>query len=304
MDKKLKNFLTTKGFEFKNDEAYGFVNDFEVSLRYIPTERDSIIFHISFFSRQEEKEIIMSKLKQFDSKIFKFDLTAYGIMGRVVGLLTKKKYEALFNNFDNIINTIDESNIEKYPVCPMCGIQMENPKKCAINGFSISLGQECITEINSSIEQMNTEFENRPNNYGKGILGILLGALIGIVIAFLLSLLGFISALSSVAAIYLGCYFYRIFGGKPNNTMIILSTVISIIALLMYTLIMYMLIAKNGYPDYSLFNAFGVAMKENKDFSGRLVYDMLMTLVFSIIGAGVSFFDLRNKIKRAEKIDK
>ena len=83
------------------------------------------------------------------------------------------------------------------------------------------------------MRKKDKNFEETPNNYGKGVLGLLLGALIGAVSYVILFMLGFISAISAFLSIMLGSLFYKKFGGKPNKVMVVMAALISVASLLL-----------------------------------------------------------------------
>lgn len=141
-----------------------------------------------------------------------------------------------------------------------------------------------------------------PNNYAKGFLGALLGALVGVTIFVILFFLGFISALSAFVAVLLGAYLYKKLGGKPNKAMVAIVSLTSLVSLVLALFLLYVLAAGGLAIEEELtlkgIDTFRYYMENNPDFSREFTYNLILTVVFSLIGCGYEIYALTRSIRR------
>lgn len=191
--------------------------------------------------------------------------------------------------------------------CACCGkeIDEENSKKCNIDGFTITLSNECVNKENSSIQEANENFKNAPNNYLKGFIGALIGGIIGAGLSVLFYYLGFVSALSSIVSVLLGSFLYAKFGGKENKMMIVIVTITTLVCLIISHFATYIVVAgitaKENGLIMSSFEAFSIVMKD-AEVSRAFYTDLVLIIVFALVGIGCEIYYLSKKIKRKKSI--
>ena len=212
----------------------------------------------------------------------------------------------LDTHLDTIFGIISKYEVKGAEYCPLCGEEfVEENKLYNVNGIKHRLHLTCGQEVKEAFDEENKEFNEMPNNYLKGSLGALLGALIGCLSFVILYLVGFISSLSAVICIVLGVYFYKKFGGKPNGMMIVITSVISLLMLMLSVYLLYAVTAFGVALEYgldiTLIEAFNMCM-EDSQFAAAFTSDLIMTVLFTVIGAGYEVAVLTKKIQRNTKI--
>lgn len=306
MNKKIKEYFTNKGLTINKETGYGVIKGYETNLICMPYSQAPVMLHISTYVTDEVKPKIISVINNMNVKMLNASFTPYGLL---IGLndITIKK---LLNRLDNILDSIYAILIDYEALpkeyCPLCGgILKENAKTYNIEGMSIMLDPDCVEKVNLAIEQENKDFEKAPNNYLRGFLGTLVGAIVGAMSFIVLYMMGFISAISAFVSILLGAYLYKKLGGKPNKMMIVFTAVTTLVVLLLTVFVLYIVAAKglvteNGFTSTG-FKAF-TDMMTVKEFKSGFTRDMLMTVLFTLVGIFYQVIDMAKSIKRTEKI--
>ncbi|MCM1042820.1 MAG: hypothetical protein NC350_01255 [Corallococcus sp.] len=315
MNKHLAEHFTSLGLTVSNNSAYGVIRGYETNIfSGLGTETYPVVLHVSFYAtdviKNKVKALIeraLSADKKTYERIFVVQTTAYGLKVGMNDMTVKKIIEKMPKTFDVIYGTLEENQCPTGDTCPFCGNKLEESatRDCNIDGFTVKMHEECISQINTIIEESDKEFAAAPNNILKGTLGALVGGIAGAAITFILYLIGYVSAISAVVAVILGAFLYQKFGGKPNVIMIVIVSAVSLVFMLGTVFGIYVavaqLIASESGLSIGAFEAFGKCM-ESAEFSSEFTTNMLMTLLFSAIGIGLEIFALSKKIKRTQKI--
>lgn len=224
MNKKVISLLQQYGLTVTGNTAYGIMQGYETSLRSpSPMEQSAYYIHVNFYATDEKKQEIAAELGRTGIKLTATP-SAYGLTicfpAAFAGTLVKN----LPVLFDRLIALLKQNELPGADTCPYDGkplIEAEK-KRCSINGFYVTLNNDCVSSINRQIEEENRAFANAPNNYMQGICGALLGGIVGAACTIALYYIGFVSSLSAIIAVLLGAFLYRKFGGKPNVMMIVI----------------------------------------------------------------------------------
>ena len=308
MNKKLKIYFEELGLNVEGNNAYGNLKGYEVSANVAMLDNISPVkLHVNLYASEETKVAIVNEIKNLKYKYFMVDADMYGmILGfndpLTVGKLLKRMPEMLEQIF---------AIFEKYEACgvgycPICGQTLkEESKKYQIGWALITMDAECVNDLNEIIEAENKEFDESPNNYLKGTLGAALGALVGVVAFIVLFYIGYVSAITSFIAILLGTYLYKKLGGKPNNVMVAIVSIISIVSMALTCFGIYLtasqaLVSEFGFSSTGL-QAFK-DMMTIEIFSEEFTTNLLMTLFFSILGVAFEIGRLSKSVKRQTKI--
>lgn len=212
MNKHIINSLSNYQFEFKGNNGYGFINDYEVNVYNNPLSLGPIFFFSTFLPQTKKNEFIVKlnakSLKMVQANSFEFGVAV------MIGAATGGTYEKKANEvIDTIINILEEIEAPKSNICPQSGIELteDDSKLVSLAGYhiQIKLSNEAIQTVNSSIAKENENFENMPNNYLRGFCGILIGAIAGAALTIILSLIGLISAFSAFISIFLGVFYIK-----------------------------------------------------------------------------------------------
>lgn len=308
MNSKLLQWLDSHGMQTNGDLSYGVLCSFETNLIYRAFNNEAPVqIHFSCYTTDEQKRACAEQFANAKIKFFKYQFTAYGV-NVILNDMTLNK---LLQRLDEVVNTVcgilSQSGALGVGYCPVCGNTLDflNAKKCNIDGFTISIDNNCVENINAVINEENKDFDEAPNNCLRGFAGALIGGLVGAAIAVVLNIVGFYAGISSFVAFALGTILYKKFGGKPNKLMVIIVSVTTFVTMLLsvvgiYVYVAVTAVAEVGY-EMGIFEAFAYCL-DIEDFAISLVLDLLMTLVFTIIGCVAEIRKLAKEIKRPKNI--
>ena len=306
MNKKIIEALQEYNFTFNGNTGYGKINNYEVNIINNPASNGPV-FLFSTYLTLEQKQAFVNILKKSKIKMLVPNYFEFGVLVQI-GAMTGNSFKKNFpSTIQVILDTLEMIHAPKDDICPVIGKAFEGDFDYYVeDGMKIKISKEGITSYNEEVVKANEEFEEMPNNYLKGFGGILLGAIIGLVIQFVLSLIGFVSAISALVAIYLGTRFYVKLGGKPNFVMAIMSIATTTIVLLGSLFILYFISASGYCSELGLsltgVDAFKYALNNVEGFKSGVIYDMLINLLFIIIGAVGSIYSLKKTVNRPKEI--
>lgn len=295
MNKHLKNYFESKGLIVEGDRAYGIIDDYEVNAFLDPFANvDPLKVQISCFLSSDDKLKAIQEINNEGIKKLNVVGNRYGILLGLNDITVKKLATRMDEILGKVINALKYNGAFGSDYCPICASQFneETKRLCSVNGFKISIDLDCVSEINNQINSENEAFAKAPNNFAKGFVGALIGALAGAMIAVILYLLGYVSALSGFVATILGAYLYKKLGGKPNKIMIITVVATSFVVLILTTVFVY------AYYVVALeYGGLGTAL-QNAEFKSAFTYDIVMTILFTVIGSVYEIIALIKSIKR------
>lgn len=312
MHKKYKEYFESQNATVSGDKAYGVINGYEVNfLGVIPYAEANygsggVTLHITFYSMDEGRRAIENEIKILETKFVHYSFDKFGVQFNVTDWTAGK----IANKIGEIINKVSEIlknyNALGSEYCPICGMKLpENAVKRQVNGMLIAIDDDCVNKLNEIIDQENREFEAAPNNYLKGFLGALIGGIAGAVIAILLNIVGFYAGISSFVAFFVGVILYKKFGGKPDKIMLVIVTATTFVMMIVAVLSIYIVIAGMAAAEagrnISAFEAFAICM-ENTEFSSLFYVDLIMTLLFTVIGCVAEIVKTARQIKRSKNI--
>ena len=307
MNKKLAAALQQHGMTVTGNSAYGTVQGYEMSLRApSPMEQSAYFLHVSFYASEEKKQEAANEIARFGNKL-RVENSAYGLtitLPQPVFTLNPL-IEAIGVLFEKLPALFKQKEIPGADVCPYDGNPMtENSKRCVMNGFFVTLNNDCIGSINKAIEEENRLFANAPNNYLQGICGALVGGVVGAALVIALYFMEYVASISAIIAVMLGAFLYRKFGGKPNAVMIVIVSVISLIFILIgyYAAVIIDIISEFSLDFGSAVELLNLNLAENPEFSKLFYTNLALLLVFTAFGIGVMIFSLVRQIKRPKNI--
>lgn len=307
MNKKLAAALQQHGMTVTGNSAYGTVQGYEMSLRApSPMEQSAYFLHVSFYASEEKKQEAANEIARFGNKL-RVENSAYGLtitLPQPVFTLNPL-IEAIGVLFEKLPALFKQKEIPGADVCPYDGNPMtENSKRCVMNGFFVTLNNDCIGSINKAIEEENRLFANAPNNYLQGICGALVGGVVGAALVIALYFMEYVASISAIIAVMLGAFLYRKFGGKPNAVMIVIVSVISLIFILIgyYAAVIIDIISEFSLDFGSAVELLNLNLAEDPEFSKWFYTNLALLLVFTALGIGVMIFSLVRQIKRPKNI--
>ncbi len=310
MNKLFKTFCEGRGLTVNGNNAYGTFNGYELS--FILQNLDSVSpvkIHLNCYTTDKQKMDIESALRSKSYKFFRWQFTQYGLLIGLNAMTNKGMLNRLPQIIDETCEILNNNGAKGAGFCPICGNELnaDDSKPYFIeNLMKVTIDNQCASELNKIIEAENADYENAPNNYGKGFLGALIGGLAGMVTAVILYLIGYVASISSLVAFALGNFLYGKFGGKKNKTMIVIVTATSLVCVLASVFAIYTVaagvIALNSGSDLNSYQAFAYLMENEPDFSKAFYQDLGMMAFFAVLGVIFEILSLRKKIQRPNKI--
>lgn len=308
MNKKVQEFLTQHNLAINGNNAYGVYNDFETNFVYASaTSQYPLFFHFTCYATEQQRQDIMRAIADERFKYLTAEFSLFGLSVAITGITLSSAVKTLEETLNRICSIMKEYGALGVGYCPVCGqtLNLNDSKKCNINGITVSMDNNCVDTINAQITEENKNFQQAPNNYLRGFAGAVLGALAGVAIAVVLYLLNFISALSSFVAVMLGALLYKKFGGKPDKMMIVIVTATSFVMMMLTVPVIYIVASgiaatENGL-NISAFEAFRIVLADAEG-SKAFYLDLALTFVFTALGCGLEIFELSKSIKRQKNI--
>ena len=288
--------------------AYGTVNGYETNALVLMLDNVAPVrMHISFYATDEQKRNIGNAIRNLALKFFVMQFSPYGLTLGFNDITANRLLKRLPSVLDTLYSIISENGALKREYCPVCGNLLDeaNLKKCNIDGYTITIDNDCVNTINTVISAENQDFNNAPNNYLKGFLGALIGGLVGAAVSVALYMAGFVSSISAVISVVLGAFLYQKFHGKPNKVMIVIVSLTTIVLMAVSVLATYLvaagIAAASEGLDMSALEAFLICMRD-AEFASYFYRDLGLILLFSALGIGWEIFMLAKKIKRKRNI--
>lgn len=309
MNKKLLTFCQSYGLTAEGDCAHGVLRGYETAVVWHKFDLSyPVRLYVSFYGSEEQKRAIESGVRKMAIPYSMVSVTSYGIViGLNDALTLGRLIKRLPTVIDGLFGLLQEQGVQGSEYCPVCGgLLAEKPsRQVQADGVTLTLHEECVGDINRAIEKENADFNAAPNNYLRGFAGALIGALGGVAVAVVLYIVGFISAISAVISMALGTYLYKKFGGKPDKIMIVIVALTTLVLMEIAVLVIYIVAAGIAATQAGLiisaWDAFVLLMGDSS-FSGLIIADMLLTLVFSALGAGLEIYAISRQIKRKNTI--
>ncbi len=279
--------LEDYNFTFEGNHGFGVVNGYEINVCNAGSAAE--YYSVSTFMSPDNKTKFIYLMK--NHKIV-LKPTQFGFIFRLNNIFNNKK--RITETINTLINELISFNAPKNDVDPYNGevLTSENSKLVFINGIKVTLSYLSIDLINRQIKQNNEDIDKMPNNYFKGWFGLFIGAIVGLVITYLLLLIGFVAAVSSLVAVYLGTFLYIKFGGKPDKNMMIMSFITTTVVLLFGIVALYILSAEticlDNNIDYQGIKALKYVLDYSPEFKRSFIVDLLVNILFIVIGEASS----------------
>lgn len=290
----------------EKNSAYGVVKGYETNASVAVFDNTyPYKVHISFYATDDQKRNIETALRNLTLKFFRFRFTQYGVTLGFNGMTANKALAGMSDALDKIYAVLDGNGVAGNSCCPVCGKPLDTSvtRKCNIDGFKITIENDCLNNLNSVINAENQEFDNAPDNYLKGFAGALIGGLAGAALTVILYLLGFVSSICAIVAIVLGAFLYEKFKGKPNKMMVVIVAATTLVCMVAAIFGTYIVMAGIAGEEYGLtgFEAFDLCMGD-EEFRRAFFGDLALVLVYSALGIGVEIYILVKRIKRKTTI--
>ncbi|MBD7913411.1 hypothetical protein [Clostridium cibarium] len=190
----------------------------------------------------------------------------------------------------SIINEIIDFCVQNNFVrcCEVCGENNEL-SPAFVNGVIVSCCGECKLEFKESLERNKEALRGQRSNILGGVIGSFIGALIGSIVWIIIYQLGYIAAIGGLAIAVCSIVGYEKLGGKLNIIGIVVTSVITIIAVF---LAQYMSLGLEIYNTYKL-DGFTILSSiesvpvflENSSVSSAFFQDLAIGYFLTLVGS-------------------
>ncbi len=310
MNKHIMEVLKEYDFSFTKRHGYGHINGYEVNVLNVPVSNGPIFLFSTHLSPEKKNEFVL-KMKSYKLKLVQADVFEFGVVV-MIGAMTYKSFKKNFSNvLLKILEALETVEAPKSDICPQSGeiIDEMNSRLTIMpnSEIKIRLTKDAVMDINAQIEESNQEFIDAPNNYLKGFLGILIGAVAGSIVMGALGMLGYVTIIAPLVSIFLGVHLYKKFGGKENTTMIIMSLVTTIVVMLGTLIIVYISMATADTRELGLnltgFKALSYCLDNDNAFKRAFIGELIVNGIFIILAEGYALYNLLKMIKRPKNIE-
>jgi len=286
--------------EHGKDAVYGIINNYQVviSISAMSASDCYIKIYSNFYDVQKSvATFIDSKRKNYKLRVCnftKFSLTldhmSFGLSGWV------KKTEEIILEITNYLKSIGAKDST---YCPGCLNPIDVPSEVIANGDPITLCSNCASQIKEAKEKAEIEYQAAPGNYGKGILGAVVGALIGgVAWIALAAVLGLISAFIAILISYLASTGYDKMKGKQNKYKTYIITITSLVVIVLSMYLSYVLFVYFEGVSGSPFDILAYRLKIYPDLRASFISDMIFSLAFGFAGVFIYLKQIKKKIHK------
>lgn len=308
MRKFIEETLQPYNFQFDRNSGYGAINGYEVNVGvgYVgPT------FLLSTYLPMEKKKEVAARIYALTASKMRASACEQGILFNLASAGTIFTYAKRFNELlPFVLQALEEYQAPKNNICPMTGEELNEENSRLVNlpnsTYKVRMSNGGIATFNNNIEKSNEDFKNAPNNYGKGFLGILIGAVAGTVLTVIFGILGYITFFAPAVSILFGTFLYKKFGGKRNYMMIVMSFVTTLVFIISAFFIVYMITATAICVEAGVnkagFEAFKTCMELSTDFERMFYVDMGLNALFILGAEGFATYGLIKSIKRPKNV--
>ena len=309
------NALANYEFSFDRTSAYGHVDGYEVNLvNDLSVQGVPVIYFSTFLSQTKKNEFaIKMNARKFPMvTVLPFE---FGVAVKVQVWVAKQWEKKIPEVMKAALEILQELEAPKCDVCPQSGERLDEAEaklfKLPNTQIKMRLTNAAVEAVNSAIVKSNEDFKAAPNNYFKGFLGILLGAIVGVILTVIFSLVGFVTMIAPAVSILLGTFLYKKFGGKPNAVMIVMTFVTTIVVILGVLFLMYIAAAdtvcampevQNSIGYYKGMDAFKYCMENSQEFKTGFTLDIVLNIIFILAAEGLSVYTLVRQIRRPKAI--
>lgn len=199
--KELDQLIEKYNLQTQNKIYFGTINNYQICFKVDAFSALSCVGQISCFLDNKIGEI--NSLLKDNAKelgLLNYKISHDGIFIVVKTFTMKGAVKNLEKSLDFITNKLSELGFDGSK-CPKCGKELINKKELnylipLINtNFSMQVCEDCYNHILDEENKKEEAYKKMPNNYLKGTLGALIGALLGGMVWIIVGLFGYVAAM-------------------------------------------------------------------------------------------------------------
>lgn len=278
-----KNFIV-KGMNTSAPSAYGMLGEYPVIACFTGGKKwITLLVSVDMTSIKDYFKELRKENKQFS-----FMMNAQSL--RVtLNVKDKTRDEDWGRLTAELLAALKQKGVRPDTTCGICG----RPECDAVmfwDSHYSPVHTSCVHTIENQAKE-KVEKNEVEGNYVAGIIGAILGAFVGVIPNLLTIILAnsIWSLLFALIPICI-CFGYKLFKGKTNKFMIVLTIILSVLSvfLIEFEVIVYMFISEYGIPFSDAVTLTIEAIKYG-DIIGVLMGDMLQYFIFVALGIWIAW---------------
>lgn len=302
MNKNLQNFIEKYQLTEQGKFYYGSIQNYQVYIKYdafaVPAFIGGICANIQN-SKNEIQQYLQEHKKEL--KLVNFEVHDNYILFAVIVFTLKSGLENMEKALLQLTSYFKTLNILDELYCPICGNLMTSKVLSMEEGIPMLIDSSCQDVAIQKRQERIEEFNARPNNYAKGTLGAIGGALIGCVAWILLG--AFANLMSGYIAFliaYLAGIFYDKVGGKNTKIKFLIIGIITLVGIALSILITYLFITAQRMNELgiegSTFSMLSQLIRYDAEVKQEFISNIIFGVVFGAIGIFLYYFQYKKSI--------
>jgi len=276
--------------------AYGSLNGYATTLSEGSGYKRLVI--TTRFSEDQQQKLQAAVNEVDTSRKFRVSNMIFGsrwinvVFADTVG--TMKKIEEFIQWFYPLLSQVGVSGAN---VCSECGAEVSAGGWYMVDGTAYHLHESCADAIQREFEQEDHQRKEEDTGaYSTGFLGAFIGAALGAIVWAVVLAAGYLASLVGLLIGWLADKGYNLLHGKQGKGKVAILIVVIIAAVLLGTFAGYIILlskvfASDNLTFTELVETLILNMQVNPEFSGEVVTNILMGLLF----AGLGVFGLLKK---------
>lgn len=305
----------SKEFGFKNNGTYfyGFINNTYVMFADGMNQKN-VSFRFPIELNEDDKQKILSwKRKGYAKSIDFFDDQSFDVYIVFTEYFLPFKISKIKEVIEDITGYIKQKYPQEKSKCSgdNC-IETDGLNIFDIDGIPLPMCSSCAKRLETKIENAYEDFRLQPNNYLQGSIAAIVFSIPGILVTFILFLLGRIAGASGLIYSYLSQIGYVWAKGKMNKIGVLIISLISLVytavgVYLSYIAVIVKEVLKlpeiKGYPIFEIVKLSFESVKE-PEVKKELLTNIYLSLFLCGICILIDMFQLlkstgKVKIKKA-----
>ncbi len=287
--KQFKTFFEEKHFKVTgSDLVYGVLEEYPVAVVYNNGKRIGLNLSVEMSDIKQQIKALNKENKKLRFVRGKDGVIVYIQVGK------QNPEEDWRAQTREVLSILRRVGVRPASVCTMCG-QRGGDALIGGGAFYVPVHRHCVDEKENQAVVL-AERNDAEGNYITGIIGALLGAFVG-VIPSLVTTLFMEKIYALLFALIPLCIYggYKLFKGKMNRVVIVLSVILSVLSVFMLDMevLIFSIINDYGVTFKDSCDLIAIAASEDSTFWGAVLTDSIVPLIFVALGIFIAWGQIR-----------
>jgi uncharacterized membrane protein YciS (DUF1049 family) len=296
----VKKLAIQKGWDYHKNYMYGKEGGYLITVRQIidlyNSRNNCKLLYIplpTLTAGDSEQLLAYLKENKKNLKVAVFEIVNSVVIIRLAEGLKGFSNQDLDHLLSDLTSYLKKNNISSTPTCVYCEKELVDTTT-KIDKIAYNAHKECVNQAKSELEQAKNNFEYAEKNYGKGMLGAIIGGLIGAIPWMLLEMFWGFAAILSLLVGYAAFYGYQKLGGvvtKATKWLMIIPIVMAVFVSNIVS-VTYAFIAND--IEITVMNY--LIIYTDKELGTLMLQNLGLGLFFGLLG----YFSIYRKVKNSE----